>query len=199
MACCLRRRRFSRSAAARRSAARGSDLRAPAGAGLAGDGASWRLASSWGALIRRLLSFMGSPAGPGGSGLVDRGDRPGGKGLFSEAMAIDASPLTSHCARDPAPQTTKPPFPPITACHTPEPMAQAPRRPTRPAPVWPCCGSSVVEHSIGNGEVESSILSRSTSYSNKINVLEKSSVLQSSILRPYAILALAAQSPHTVK
>ncbi len=26
----------------------------------------------------------------------------------------------------------------------------------------PCCGSSVVEHSIGNGEVESSILSRST-------------------------------------
>ncbi len=28
-----------------------------------------------------------------------------------------------------------------------------------------CCGSSVVEHSIGNGEVESSILSRSTSFS----------------------------------
>ena len=29
-------------------------------------------------------------------------------------------------------------------------------------PVTECCGSSVVEHSIGNGEVESSILSRST-------------------------------------
>lgn len=31
------------------------------------------------------------------------------------------------------------------------------------APDRPCCGSSVVEHSIGNGEVDSSILSRSTS------------------------------------
>jgi hypothetical protein len=33
-----------------------------------------------------------------------------------------------------------------------------------------CCGSSVVEHSLGKGEAESSILSRSTS---KINSLTK--------------------------
>src|SRR5580692_9853625 len=32
-----------------------------------------------------------------------------------------------------------------------------------------CCRSSVVEHSIGNGEVDSSILSGSTIYYNKIN------------------------------
>jgi hypothetical protein len=50
----------------------------------------------------------------------------------------------------------------------PRPMWQGTRRPRaivsfpcrfdRPA----CCGSSVVEHSLGKGEVESSILSRST-------------------------------------
>jgi hypothetical protein len=33
-----------------------------------------------------------------------------------------------------------------------------------------CCRSSVVEHSIGNGEVDSSILSGSTSFSNKIKI-----------------------------
>ena len=52
---------------------------------------------------------------------------------------------------------------------------------------------------IGNGEVDSSILSRSTILHNKINVLAKYTIPQSSILSHYATLALAAQSPHTVK
>jgi hypothetical protein len=33
-----------------------------------------------------------------------------------------------------------------------------------------CCRSSVVEHSIGNGEVDSSILSGSTTFANEINI-----------------------------
>src|SRR5690606_30321841 len=40
-----------------------------------------------------------------------------------------------------------------------------------------CCGSSVVEHSLGKGEVESSILSHSTSFSqNKIKQLARLSL-----------------------
>ena len=37
-----------------------------------------------------------------------------------------------------------------------------------------CCRSSVVEHSIGNGEVDSSILSGSTSFFNIINACRES-------------------------
>ena len=103
LACCLRRRRFSRSAAASRSPARGSDLRAPAGAGLAGGGASTRLASSWGGLVGGLLLFMGSPAGPEGSGPLDRGDRGGWKELSRGAMAMEARRQTATGAIDPAP------------------------------------------------------------------------------------------------
>jgi len=195
LACCLRRRRFSRSAAARRSPARGSDLRAPAGAGLAGDGASSRLASSCGALMCGLLSFMGSPAGPGGSGLVDRGDRPGGKALSSGAMAMEARWLRGNRAIDPAPQTL---FHPSWLA-TRQSLWHKPGVARALARVWPCCGSSVVEHSIGNGEVESSILSRSTSYSNEINVLVRLSPVRSRIFAHPVALVRPAQSPLSVK
>ena len=67
------------------------------------------------------------------------------------------------------------------------------------APGWPCCGSSVVEHSIGNGEVDSSILSRSTIYLNKIKNLENQPFPRTSLCALCAALAPPAQSPQTVK
>ena len=51
-----------------------------------------------------------------------------------------------------------------------------------------CCRSSVVEHSIGNGEVDSSILSGSTTYLNNINILyvfQISKVFGTPVLQSY--------------
>ena len=58
------------------------------------------------------------------------------------------------------------------------PLAHLPRR----------CSSSVVEHSLGKGEVESSILSGSTIFNIKINYLVFYPRLQKTVLQGYYIV-----------
>ena len=63
-------------------------------------------------------------------------------------------------------------FPAQPACHACPPMAQGAHRDSAPHILRSqpdnCCGSSVAEHSLGKGEVESSILSHSTSQINEL-------------------------------